>query len=361
MTVRGSFLLLLALTLACRPHPKPPAPGDSTAVDTTVVGDTTVQVDTTGIDSTGLDTLRRDVAPADSEILEEIPEMTPKDTIPPDAPTRAGARAASGSAGFAFGLSQWPTAYWGAPPFSATMKAIPPDLLGGALRTAARAHHQLVIVAPRNLMTQNGQTVGLYVVDKAKALCTNYVRRVPVDSLNKYADWIVGVSLGDDFTNPSVWGGRAITPGTFAEVMTWCRSVFPPSIALGARQTPAYVSGSVVLARTIDFAWLQWLSARGTPRDFYSKGQAIADKFGFKTVRGANVHSCHRAGEDDPCKPSELDLALTEAMQPSGYPPACASLSWRYDEDDMDRPGVKQEYAILGSLAASLPAGNCHR
>lgn len=325
------FLLVLLGAASCRPHPKPPAPGDSTAVDTAGQG---VADDT-------------------------VPELTPGDTLVGPTVSLRSAGAATG--GLAFGLSQWPSGMWCTGPFTATMAGTTPALLGGSLRAAQRCGLGMMVVWPRRLMTTNGETVGRYSPDKAKQLCDDYLKAFPADSMTKYATngTLLGMSAGDDFSDDASWGGTAVTATVAATAQSYCRGKMPAAVPLGMRQTPAYISGSAELARTVDFGWLQYLTRRpGTPTGWYSKGADIAAKYGFRVVMGVNVHSCHAAGADDPCSPQELRNFLGAAL---AHPANCGSLSWRYDESDYRDAGRRAAYADLAQTAKGTAARSCHR
>jgi hypothetical protein len=327
------WLAVLALALACRPHPKPPTPGDSTNTDTAVVVDSTPPAP---------DSLEEDACTS-------CDTLTAADTL---VGLGARPRRLVNASALAIGLTQWPTSKFCTGPLNATMDGTSPSLLGGVLRAAARCGMRIVTVAPRAMMTQNGETNGLYVVGKAEGVCDAYASRVQaehLDTLVRNGTWL-GVSMGDDFTNASVWGGREVTQSQAYDVVTYCQNKLPDALPIGLRQTPQWIAGSGALASRIDFGWAQWLGKRGDAQTFYDKAWAVASHYGFKMAGGLNVHSCTAAGADDPCTPSVLKSVGEIAED---HPGISVFLSWRYDPDDWAKLGPT--WAYLAQRAAGKP------
>ena len=66
------------------------------------------------------------------------------------------------------------------------MQTLEPRLLLAGIQLAARCGVRLVLVAPRRLLTTNGQTQGVFSVDSAKRLTDRYAAVLPADTLRKY-------------------------------------------------------------------------------------------------------------------------------------------------------------------------------
>ena len=333
--MRYAVPALLALALACRPHPSPPTPADTTVV---------VAPDTAAVDTMPHDTT-----------CYSCDTVTAADTV--HAPLVAGARGFSPS-GLAIGWAQLPSNNWGGGPFNSNTQAIMPKYLGGMVRAAASKHMRLVIVLPRPLLTSNGQTQGRWSSANGCSNLGGYASNgFPNDSFAKYASVIVGMNIGDDYGDPHSWGGVVVDPSQVAEV-TKCAKAKYPALNIGLRAPAAFYKRYNNWDGSVQYVWFQMLKARipknGTPKSIIDKQAADAKAAGVAIIGGVNSHACHTATDYTPCTAAELLAYGTPFMDNPYY---CGFHSWKFDATDLSKQG--SSWSILSTRAAALPARVC--
>jgi hypothetical protein len=266
------------------------------------------------------------------------------------------ALAKKNAAGFAAGLSAWPTDAYCSGPVTATMQQVDPRVLLDRLRLAARCNVRLVLVPPRRLLTVSGRPGDVFSVDSARRLTDRYAALLPPDTLRKYRATILGLNLADDYGCERCWGGRAITQAEIAEWAAYTRTRLP-GIPLGVRVTPDWVEAHPPLARQLDYAWAQYHTRKGDARAYYDRAAAVAERLGLRVIMGVNVQDCYGVGTR-PCSAADLVRFGTLALS---HPASCAFVSWRYDEATWARAETRQAWAALFRAAEERGAEECSR
>ncbi len=282
------------------------------------------------------------------------------DTVPALDSTRVvdSVRAAARShAGFAAGLSTWPTDAYCSGLMSAAMQQVDPRVLLGRLQLAHRCNVRLVLVPPRRMLTVDGRPAGVFSVDSAKRFTDRYAAVLPADTIRKYRATILGLNLADDYGCLRCWGGHKITQAQIAEWAAYTRTKLP-GIPLGVRVTPDWVAAHPPLAPHLDYAWAQYAARKGDAQAYFDRAATIAQRLGLRVVMGVNTENCYGAGSSTPC--TAADLARFGGMAVR-HPGSCAFVSWRYEEGTWAQPGVRAAWEDLVAVARGRGAEECRR
>jgi hypothetical protein len=259
-------------------------------------------------------------------------------------------------AGLAAGLTAWPAGSYCGGVASGTMQTLEPRLLLEHVQLAARCGVRVVLVAPRRLLTANGQPVGLFSVDSARRLTDRYAAALPADTLRKYRATILGLNLADDYPCADCWGGKVITQAQIAAWASYARAKLP-GLPLGVRKTPDWVAAYPALAPLLDYTWAQYDTKRGDAQAYYDQAADIARRLGLRVVMGINVVHCYGTGTGA-CGAADLLRIGTLAVSHSG---SCAFLNWKYEEATWQQPDVRAAWDGLLALARARPARECRR
>lgn len=257
---------------------------------------------------------------------------------------------------FAIGMSQWPTEWYCSGPMSAAMQQVPPNEVLRRVQLASRCGVRLVLVPPRRMLTVDDRPDGRFSVDAAKQATDRYARELPPDTLAKYRSTILGFTLADDYGCRRCWGGERITQREIAEWAVYARSKLP-GVALGVRVVPEWVARDSSLAKVIDYAWAQYHTRKGQPKEYYDEAAATAERLGLRLVMGVNVKDCYGVGTD-PCTPEDLVRYGRMALS---HPASCAFINWRYDENTWKRADIREVWQGLVELARKRGAEECRR
>ena len=264
--------------------------------------------------------------------------------------------AAKSSAGFAIGLSRWPTESYCSGLMSAAMQQVDPRALLERLQLARRCNVRVVLVPPRRLLTVNGQPRGAFSVDSAKRFTDRYAALLPADTILKYRNTIIGLNLADDYGCLACWGGTAITQAEVAEWAAYTRARLP-GVPLGVRVTPDWVAAHPPLVPHLDYAWAQYATRKGEAQAYYDRAATIAGRLGLKVVMGVNVENCY-GGDSTACTAQDLVRFGELAVR---HPASCAFVSWRYDAGTWAQAEVREAWKGLVRVASERPAEECRR
>lgn len=358
----GFFLVLIGAS-ACRPHPKPPAPGDST-----VVTPPDLTVDTTKYDSATRagDSLDSWTPP---------PEVTPADTLLPADTTQHSAvqgglrasyasyatRSASASVsmeGLALGASGWNINNWCDGPITATNYSVNPKYAMGMLRKAKACGFRFVGTVPRPFMQTSG---GRFSVDKACQLFQgDYRIYAPPDSVNKYVDAgnLVALMILDDMNDAHSWGGTRISPNEAYQTYLCAKRIYP-KVPMCIRAPPEWIQQMPALSEWIDCAWNQYHTKRGDIKNYFDRAvrDAAALPFPVRLVFGVNIEDCHGVNTA-PCTADELDRYLGFAIS---YPEVCFSNSWKWTNSYRDNGRGAVWDRLLARARAKTNVPSCGR
>lgn len=319
-----------ALTLSCKPHPKP-APGDSTVV---VLPDT---MDSVGTDSVLLDQYPGEFPPE--------PELTPADTqltAQDSAAIRAkrGLRGAPSSAGRGFGFSTIPEDRWCAGDANVTIKSGDPKYLPLTIKKASECNVGLYWTTPRSMMTTNGQNQGPFSLARAKT-AIDKISAVVNPLVSQYGSTMLGWSLLDDWRCAACWGGNMIPNDQIVELVKYAHGQANPAIPLGLRGEATFLKGAQFNG-TLDYNVEQWHKKKG-PRSvsnlsekqllWYREQATVAKSLGItRQIYAVNVGDMNGGDPGaDVASPSDLTLYVGNSLlfDPADAP-SCGSLNWKW-------------------------------
>jgi hypothetical protein len=260
-------------------------------------------------------------------------------------------------AGFAVGLSRWPTEDYCSGLMSAAIQQVDPRALLERLQLARRCGVRVVLVPPRRLLTASGLPAGLFSVDSAKRFTDRYAAVLPADTILAYRGTIIGLNLADDYGCLSCWGGMAVTQSQITEWAAYTRARLP-GIPLGVRVTPDWVAAHPPLAPYLDYTWAQYATRKGDAQAYYDRAATTAGRLGLRVVMGVNVENCYGAGNSPACTTADLLRFGEIAVR---HPASCAFLSWRFDEGTWAQAEVREVWERLAAVARERRREECRR
>ena len=164
---------------------------------------------------------------------------------------------------------------------------------------------------------------------------------------------VIGHYIIDEPNDPANWGGRPV-PGSMVEQMAAYSKQVWPKMATIARVEPGYLLQTGGEYRSLDAAWAQYVTRKGTPSDYIRRNIADAQKAGLALVTGLNITKGSSTG-------GEMSASLVESagstILAESYP--CAFISWEYREGYMDRADIKAAMAVLSRKAEAHAARSC--
>lgn len=164
---------------------------------------------------------------------------------------------------------------------------------------------------------------------------------------------VIGHYIIDEPNDPANWGGRPV-PGSMVEQMAAYSKQVWPKMATIARVEPGYLLQTGGEYRSLDAAWAQYVTRKGTPSDYIRRNIADAQKAGLALVTGLNITKGSSTG-------GEMSASLVESagstILAESYP--CAFISWEYREGYMDRADIKAAMTVLSRKAEAHAARSC--
>ena len=221
------------------------------------------------------------------------------------------------------------------------------------LQDARKCNVRLVVVPGRKYITVDGTTGSPFSLTNAKAYTDRMAKVLVPDTLAKYAPWIIGFNLADDYGCAECWGGVKVTQSDIAAWASYVRAKVP-GLRIGVRVEPTWVQGST-LPGLIDYAWAQYHTGKGDARTYFDKHSSLAKSLGIGLAMGVNVKYCGGAGTA-PCTPTQIRTFMGMAAQ---YPDNCALLGWEYNTTAMAQTGMADAWDYVLKLAAQHPDVAC--
>jgi hypothetical protein len=221
------------------------------------------------------------------------------------------------------------------------------------LQDARKCNVRLVVVPGRKYITVGGTSGSPFSLTNAKAYTDRMAKVLVPDTLAKYAPWIIGFNLADDYGCAECWGGVKVTQSDIAAWASYVRAKVP-GLRIGVRVEPTWVQGST-LPGLIDYAWAQYHTGKGDARTYFDRHSSLAKSLGIALAMGVNVKYCGGAGTA-PCTPTQIRTFMGMAAQ---YPDNCALLGWEYNTTAMAQTGMADAWDYVLKLAAQHPDVTC--
>ncbi|HEX6434428.1 MAG TPA: hypothetical protein VFZ87_09295 [Gemmatimonadales bacterium] len=164
---------------------------------------------------------------------------------------------------------------------------------------------------------------------------------------------VIGHYIIDEPNDPVNWGGRPV-PGSMVEQMAAYSKQLWPGMATIVRAEPKYLAETGGPYRHLDAAWAQYVTRKGTPKDYIERNVADAQQVGLALVTGLNITKGSSTG-------GEMSAALVESagstILANSYP--CAFISWEYRDGYMARADIKSAMAVLSNKAEAHASRSC--
>jgi hypothetical protein len=127
-----------------------------------------------------------------------------------------------------------------------------------------------------------------------------------------------------------------------------------PKMATIVRAEPKYLAETGGPYRALDAAWAQYVTRKGTPKDYIERNIADAQELGLALVTGLNITKGSSTG-------GEMSASLVEsagsAILAESYP--CAFISWEWRDQYMARADIKAAMAVLSRKAEAHASRSC--
>lgn len=263
------------------------------------------------------------------------------------APVEAPAFAVRQSGGIAFGMAAQPVAELG-DVFSGGKVTVSPNHIRRTL-SAVRSRGGRVVVMlagnPRHYKDGSGR----FSLSKWKARIDRFKG---IDFGGYINDGtVIGHYLIDEPNDKANWNGTTVSPSVLDEMARYSKRRWP-KMATIVRTHPSYFKRS---PRYVDAAWAQYLSRRGSVKDYIRQNVADAQRRGLALVVGLNV--VHGGiPKRTRMTPSQVE-SYGSALLSSSYP--CAFVSWKYNDNQLSGRSMKSAMKTLRNKAEGRPRKRC--
>lgn len=163
---------------------------------------------------------------------------------------------------------------------------------------------------------------------------------------------VVGHLLIDEPNDPFNWGGIPVAQAAVEELAKYSKQLWP-NMATLVRVESTYLAQWPGTYRYLDAAWAQFVVRKGPPADFITRNVADAKRKGLALVTGLNILK----GDSAKAMSPTLIRSAGSTLLSSGYP--CAFISWKYDEEYLATPGVRDALRYLRSKALNRTYKSC--
>jgi hypothetical protein len=302
--------------------------------------------------------------PPDTTPPPQPPDTTPTDTTTPPPPSADCGSIDGGPApvhvGLAIGPNHIPPARFGSL-FTGTQITATTDngrtCLLSDLAAARRANVRVFISftgSERHYVDAGGFSVKLWKerVDRFRNL-----------DLTPYIEdgTIMAHLIMDEPTDPSNWGGKAVTQSQIEEIAAYSKEVWPTMPTL-IRTWPEYLKGYQF--PHLDAVWFHYLD-RWAPLDgFIAEHFPTAREIGLNIVGGLNVMNGGSSHSGVPGKKSGKFAMSADELRSWGEkllaePGMCAFLFWEYNSAYLSRPDINAAMQDLVAKAREYPQRSC--
>jgi hypothetical protein len=163
---------------------------------------------------------------------------------------------------------------------------------------------------------------------------------------------IIAHYLIDEPNDAHNWG-RPVPGSTLEEMAKYSKKLWP-SLPTVVRAEASYLAKWSGRYRYLDAAWAQYVTRKGTPREFIRRNIADAQRKGLALITGLNVSK--GAKNQSRMSPSLIRSAGAELLS-SSYP--CAFISWQYEGRYVSGSSVRDAMRYLRSRAQSRSTKSC--
>jgi hypothetical protein len=263
------------------------------------------------------------------------------------APVEAPTAAISQAGGIPFGMNGQPTGEYGAVYSGGKMTMSPSSILSKLSAIRARGGRVAVMLAgnPRYYKDGNGR----FSLSKWKARVDRFKSRNFDSYINDGT--IVGHYMIDEPNDKANWNGTTVSQSTLDEMARYSKQRWP-KMATIVRVHPSYFKSS---PRYVDAAWAQYLSRRGSVRDYIRESVAAAQRRNLEVIVGLNVI---HGGTPNKTKMTASQVeSYGSALLSSSYP--CAFLSWKYNDNYLSSSSITSAMKKLRQKAEGRSRKSC--
>ena len=277
--------------------------------------------------------------------------VAPESGIPQEeaviAPVEAPALAVRQHGGIAFGMAAQPVAELG-DVFSGGKVTVSPNQIRRTL-SAVRSRGGRVVVmlagSPRHYKDGSGR----FSLTKWKARIDRFKG---IDFSSYISDGtVIGHYLIDEPNDKANWNGTTVSPSVLDEMARYSKRRWP-KMATIVRTHPSYFKNS---PRYVDAAWAQYLSRRGSVKDYIRQSVADAQRRGLALVVGLNV--IHGGTPNRTRMTPKQVESYGSALLASSYP--CAFVSWKYSDNHLSGSGMRAAMKTLRKKAEGRSRKSC--
>jgi hypothetical protein len=249
--------------------------------------------------------------------------------------------------GIPMGHFSMPTRAFGAE-YNGAMRTIwPQELVKELSGIRARGGRVVLMMAGHERHYKSG---GRFDMGKWKARINRY-RGVNFQSFINDGT-IIAHYLIDEPNDPHNWG-RPI-PGSVLEDMAQYSKRLWPNMPTVVRAEASYLAKWPTRYRHLDAAWAQYVTFKGTPREFIRRNIADAQRKGLALVTGLNISK--GANNRSRMSASQIRSFGTELLR-SSYP--CAFISWTYNSQYLSTRSVRDAMRVIRNMTQNRGAKSC--
>ncbi len=274
----------------------------------------------------------------------------------PAAPVSTGSEIADGpslasgnfSGGIPIGLFAQPTTEFGSRYNGAKKNIGPKGLLRELAAIKARGGRVVLAFAGDQKYFRDAQ--GHFSLDKWKERISRY-KNV---NFSQYVNdgTIIGHYLVDEPNDPNNWSGKPVPASVVEDMAKYSKSLWPGMATL-VRADPAYFIGGKY--QYLDAAWAQYLSRKGSARDYINSRVSDAQKAGLQLIVGLNFMKGGTPNGRPMTAKQVVDWGSD--LLSSSYP--CAFISYQYNASHLASNDMKNAMDALRKKAESRATKSC--
>ena len=284
-------------------------------------------------------------------------EVTPADSAaPPDS-------SPGHQVGIPFGMYHLPEAEF-APPFTSALRngSDPAEVIP-ILESARKAGLKIYLnmfVSRRQIQNPDGS----FSLDRWK----QRIDRFRDLGLEPYIQdgTLAGNYLMDEPDSKGKWNGQSVPFADIEAAAAYSKQLWP-GLTTMIRADPLFLQKAPFRWRSLDAAWSQYTTRKGSVEEYARRHAAVAKELGLGLVVGLNV--LDGGDGSSGLEGTKIKYAAMSAAEVMHYgtvllrePGACALLLWKYDREDRAYfllPDIRAAMEALGLLAATHPASSC--
>jgi hypothetical protein len=262
------------------------------------------------------------------------------------APVEAATPALRQAGGIPFGMTAQPAKEYGDLYSGGKMTMTPGSMLSKLSAVRSRGGRVADMLAGKPRYYKEG---GRFSLSKWKARVDRFKR-------TKFASYIddgtiIGHYMIDEPNDKANWNGTTVSQSTLDEMARYSKRLWP-KMATIVRVHPSYFKSS---PRHVDAAWAQYLSRRGSVKDYIRQSVADAQRRGLALIVGLNVV---HGGTPNKTRMTPSQVAsYGSTLLSSSYP--CAFVSWKYGDSYLSSSGIRSAMKTLRQKAEGRSRKSC--